>query len=40
VENKNVKTGMLLSYIALGVAVLFIILNAILGGAMAVSEYL
>lgn len=40
VENKNVKTGMLLSYIALGVAALFIILNAILGGAMAVSEYL
>lgn len=40
VEDKNVKTGMLLSYIALGVAVLFIVLNAILGGAIAVSDYL
>lgn len=39
-EDKNVKTGMLLSYIALGVAVLFIILNAVLGGAIAVSDYL
>ena len=35
IEDKNVKTGMLLSYIALGVAALFIILNAILGGVLA-----
>jgi len=35
VEDKNIKTGMLLSYIALGVAALFIILNAVLGGVMA-----
>lgn len=40
VEDKNVKTGMLLSYIALGVAVLFIVLNAVLGGVIAVSDYL
>ena len=36
-EDKNVKTGMLLSYIALGVAVLFIILNFILGAVMGAS---
>ena len=36
-EDKNVKTGMLLSYIALGVAALFIILNFILGAAMGAS---
>lgn len=35
VEDKNIKTGMLLSYIALGVAVLFMILNAVLGGVLA-----
>ena len=37
VEDKNIKTGMLLSYIALGVAVLFMILNAVLGGVLASS---
>jgi len=36
-EDKNVKTGMLLSYIAIGVGVLFIILNAVLGGVLASS---
>ena len=37
VEDKNIKTGMLLSYIALGLAVLFMILNAVLGGVLASS---
>ena len=40
IEDKNVKTGMLLSYIALGVAVLFIILNFVLGAAMGASGML
>lgn len=38
-EDKNIKTGMLLSYIALGVAVLFIVLNAILGGVLTAGSY-